>query len=280
MSNFVQEYAAAGHAPIPCARCNSDLKFATLAERAAGFGADLVATGHYAASRRTRRDDRVGCSWKRGSRPGKGPGVASLFSLTQEQLAHASFPVGDLSKDAVRLRSPFWDAVADKPDSQEICFVPDDDYATFVGKRAPGVMTAGAIVDEAGHRIGTHDGIHRFHYWATQGTLSRQLSRRFPALRAGTPARRSGSGCRPEDCLERTTLTASRVNWIVPIDGPRRISAQIRHRHRAAPGYVRPMGNDATRAEVLFDEPQLAITPGQAVVFYDGDVVVGGGWID
>ncbi|MFN7985673.1 MAG: tRNA 2-thiouridine(34) synthase MnmA, partial [Vicinamibacterales bacterium] len=159
VSNFVQEYAA-GRTPIPCARCNSDLKFATLAERAAGFGADLVATGHYARVERDVTTGRV--LLKRGVDPAKDQAYF-LFSLTQEQLAHASFPVGDLSKDAVRdYARRFGIAVADKPDSQEICFVPDDDYATFVGKRAPGVMTAGAIVDEAGHRIGTHDGIHRF----------------------------------------------------------------------------------------------------------------------
>lgn len=277
VSNFVHEYAA-GRTPIPCARCNSDLKFATLAERAAGFGADLVATGHYARVDRDATTGRV--LLKRGVDPAKDQAYF-LFSLTQEQLAHASFPVGDLSKDVVRdYARRFGIAVADKPDSQEICFVPDDDYATFVGSRAPGVVAAGAIVDESGHRLGTHDGIHRFTVGQRKGlglASSPDGSPRYVlALRPIDQEVVVG----PKTALERTTLTASGVNWIIPIDGPRRVTAQIRHRHRAAPGFVRPMGDDATRAEVVFDEPQLAITPGQAVVFYEGDVVVGGGWID
>ncbi len=278
VSNFVHEYAA-GRTPIPCARCNSDLKFATLAERAAGFGADRVATGHYARVDRDAESGRV--LLKRGVDPAKDQAYF-LFSLTQAQLAHAAFPVGDLSKDAVRdYARRFGIAVADKPDSQEICFVPDDDYATFVGARAPGVLATGAIVDQSGQRVGTHDGIHRF-------TVGQRKGLGLASSPDGSP--RYVLALRPVDqevvvgprtALERTTLTASQVNWIVPpTDTPRRVTAQIRHRHRAAAAFVRAVGAEAASAEVVFDEPQLAITPGQAVVFYDNDVVVGGGWID
>src|SRR5262245_14406493 len=156
VSNFVREYAS-GRTPLPCAHCNSDLKFATLVERARGFGADAVATGHYA---RVEKNASGLSILKRGVDPSKDQSYF-LFSLTQDQLARAVFPVGDRAKDAVReyarhRRLP----VADKPDSQEICFIPDDDYAAFVGRHAaPG---DGVIVDERGHVLGTHAGIHRF----------------------------------------------------------------------------------------------------------------------
>src|SRR5262249_9343566 len=174
VSNFVREYAS-GRTPLPCARCNSDLKFATLLDRAAGFGADAVATGHYA---RVERDERSGrYLLKRGADPAKDQAYF-LFSLTQGQLARAVFPVGDRPKHAVRdyareRRLP----VADKPDSQEICFIPDDDYASFVTRRAPETAQAGAIVDTTGRVLGRHDGIHRFTIGQRKGLgLSGSLS--------------------------------------------------------------------------------------------------------
>src|SRR6266550_974550 len=159
VANFVAEYAS-GRTPLPCARCNSELKFATLAERAAGFGADAVATGHYA---RVEPDPETGrYLLRRGVDPSKDQAYF-LFSLTQAQLARAMFPVGDRPKEAVRewarqRRLP----VADKPDSQEICFIPDHDYASFVAKRSPDVAHVGSIVDLDGRVLGGHDGIHRF----------------------------------------------------------------------------------------------------------------------
>lgn len=276
VANFVQEYAA-GRTPIPCARCNSDLKFATLAERAAGFGAEVVATGHYA---RTAVDPATGqVLLKRGVDPAKDQAYF-LFSLTQDQLARARFPVGDVSKDVVREYARRYKlAVADKPDSQEICFVPDDDYAGFVAKRAPGVAARGTIVDEGGHAVGMHEGIHRF-------TVGQRKGLGIPSSPDGSP--RYVLALRPVDnqvvvgpkaALERRTLLASGVNWILGApDGPRRVTAQIRHRHTPAPGTVRAL--ETGGAELAFDEPQVAVTPGQAVVFYDGDVVLGGGWID
>src|SRR5262245_31637918 len=159
VSNFVREYTT-GRTPLPCAHCNSDLKFATLVDRAQGLGADAVATGHYARVERDPASGRV--ILKRGVDSSKDQSYF-LFSLTQDQLARAVFPVGDRAKDAVReyarlRRLP----VADKPDSQEICFIPDDDYAGFVSRHAADAPTDGVIVDEQGRVLGTHAGIHRF----------------------------------------------------------------------------------------------------------------------
>ena len=279
VSNFVSEYAA-GRTPIPCARCNSDLKFATLADRAAGFGAERVATGHYA---RVERDAATGrMRLKRGVDQAKDQAYF-LFSLTQDQLSRAAFPVGDVSKDVVRdYARRYHLPVAEKPDSQEICFVPDDDYATFVSRRAPGVATPGTIVDQEGRTLGAHEGIHHF-------TVGQRKGLGLSSSPDGAP--RYVVALRPVDhqvvvgpkaALERTTLTASDVNWIVPRpDGPLRVTAQIRHRHHPAPGRVFAIESDrGSRAELMFDEPQIAVTPGQAVVFFDRDVVVGGGWIE
>jgi tRNA-specific 2-thiouridylase len=274
ISNFVSEYAA-GRTPLPCAHCNSDLKFATLAERARGFGADAVATGHYA---RVEHDASGRVTLRRGVDEGKDQSYF-LFSLTQAQLASAVFPVGDLPKDEVRAyarqrRLP----VADKPDSQEICFIPDNDYRTFVTRRVPDAARDGAFVDESGRVVGRHAGIHRFTVGQRKGLgLSSQAGAPLYVLSLRPADQQVVVG--PKASLERTRLTASGVNWIVAEpSGTLRVAAQIRHHHRAAPAAVRSLGDG--RAEVVFDAPQLAISPGQAVVFYDGDAVVGGGWID
>jgi tRNA-specific 2-thiouridylase len=272
VSNFVREYVA-GRTPIPCAHCNSDLKFATLLDRARGFGADAVATGHYARVERDLATNRF--LLKRGCDPAKDQAYF-LFSLTQDQLARAMFPVGGCAKDAVReyaraRRLP----VADKPDSQEICFIPDNDYAAFVATEAPDVAREGAIVDERGRVVGRHAGIHRFTVGQRKGLgISSAAPVYVLALRPDTREVVVG----PKWALERTTLTASKVNWIVEPVGSIRVAAQIRHRHIAAAATVIPL--DDARARVEFDSPQIAITPGQAVVFYDRDVVVGGGWIE
>jgi tRNA-specific 2-thiouridylase len=277
VSNFVREYAA-GRTPLPCAHCNSDLKFATLVERARGFDADAVATGHYACVEHDAATGRY--RLKRGVDAAKDQSYF-LFSLTQAQLARAVFPVGDRAKDAVReyaraRRLP----VADKPDSQEICFVPDDDYASFVAKHAPDAARDGVIVDARGQVLGGHGGVHRFTVGQRKGLgLSTAATHGSPMyVLALRPAERQVV-VGPKSALERTTLTASQVNWIAgEPEAPRQVVAQIRHRHHPAAATVRALGD--ARAEVVFSAPQIAITPGQAVVFYDGDVVVGGGWID
>jgi tRNA-specific 2-thiouridylase len=274
VSNFVREYAS-GRTPLPCARCNSDLKFATLVERARGFGANAVATGHYA---RVDRDPVSGrYRLRRGVDPSKDQAYF-LFSLTQDQLARAVFPIGDRAKALVReyareRRLP----VADKPDSQEICFIPDHDYASFVAKHAPDAAHGGRIVNEQGDVLGTHDGIHRFTVGQRKGLGLSGSSAPLYVLQLRPAEQQVVVG--PKASLEQTTVAVSDVNWIVERPAaPLRAQVQIRHRHQAAPATVRSTGEGLV--EVEFDAAQIAVTPGQAAVFYDGDVVLGGGWID
>jgi tRNA-uridine 2-sulfurtransferase len=273
VSNFIREYGA-GRTPIPCAHCNADLKFSTLLERAIGYGADALATGHYA---RIDRADDGSYRLRRGADAAKDQ-TYFLFSLTQEQLARAAFPVGDLSKDQVREHARRLSLrVAAKPDSQEICFVPDGDYAAFIERSAPELKRPGALVDRDGAVVGTHEGVHRFTIGQRRGLgLSASTPLYVLEIRPETAEVVVGS----RDHLAQTRLTASQVNWIggEPSIDWLSVTAQIRHRHTPAPARVRAIAVD--RVELEFDAPQTAITPGQAVVFYDGDVVVGGGWID
>jgi tRNA-specific 2-thiouridylase len=273
VADFVREYAA-GRTPIPCVHCNSDLKFSTLLARAEGFGAEVVATGHYA---RLDRDEAGRVRLRRGVDPGKDQSYF-LFSLTQAQLSRAAFPVGDLHKDAVREHARRLGlAVAGKKDSYEICFVPGGDYASFVERHAPGTLSPGVVTDREGHVLARHEGTHRFTIGQRKGLgVSATIPLYVVDIR---PAERTVV-VGPRDALERGQMRASRVNWIsgtVPRE-PIRAAVQIRHRHQAAPATITPLASD--RAEVIFDHPQPAITPGQATVFYDDDVVLGGGWID
>jgi tRNA-specific 2-thiouridylase len=273
ISNFVHEYAS-GRTPLPCAHCNSDLKFSTLLDRARGFGSEQVATGHYA---RVERNSDGRWLLKRSADPEKDQSYF-LFSLTQEQLARAVFPVGALNKSEVRAQARRLGlAVAEKPDSQEICFIPDGDYAAFVERNTPAVARAGTVVDEHGRELGTHGGVHRFTIGQRKGL---GIASTIPLYVLHIDAEAGNVTVGPRTALERTQLTASGVNWIAvdaPVE-PIRVAAQIRHRHKPAPGSVRALGDG--RAELIFDEPQPAITPGQAVVFYDAATVVGGGWIE
>jgi tRNA-specific 2-thiouridylase len=277
VSNFVDEYAA-GRTPLPCAHCNSDLKFATLLDRARGLGADAVATGHYARVERTES----GHHHLRRGADGTKDQSYFLFALTQEQLARAVFPVGDRPKDEVREYARQRGLpVAAKPDSQEICFIPDHDYASFVTRRAPASVAAGGwILDEAGRALGRHGGIHRFTVGQRKGLGLSSSGAGKPLYVLSLKPESQDVIVGPKASLERTRLTASGVNWIEGAARAESRSAcvQIRHRHHAAPAIVRATGRD--RAEVVFDTPQIAVTPGQAAVFYDGEVVIGGGWID
>ena len=272
ISNFVNEYTS-GRTPIPCAHCNSDLKFATLLDRARGLGSDYLATGHYARVGQT-ADGRF--HLRRSLDPDKDQSYF-LFSLTQDQLARAVFPVGALSKPEVRSEAHRLGLlVADKADSQEICFVPNGDYATFVESRAAAVRP-GAIVNERGEQLATHAGVHRFTIGQRKGLgVAAQTPLYVLKIDADSGAVMVG----PRSALDRASLTASGMNWIGRDASTAWIpaAAQIRHRHRPASGRVRAC--DDGRAEFEFDEPQPAVTPGQAAVFYDGDVVIGGGWIE
>ncbi len=273
IENFVAEYAA-GRTPIPCTHCNNDLKFATLLDRARAFGAEYVATGHYARVSR----DRTGTWHLSRSLDRTKDQSYFLFGLTQDQLARAQFPLGTMQKADVRAHARRLGlAVADKPDSQEICFVPDGDHAAFVARHRPDAATAGPIRDEAGEALGQHGGVHRFTIGQRRG-LGLSASAPLYVTRIDVTDRSVTVG--PRAALDRRGLTASGVNWVagLPPAAPLRIVAQIRHRHSAAAATLRAI--DDTRAEVTFDVPQAAVTPGQAAVFYLDDEVVGGGWID
>ncbi len=274
ISNFVREYVN-GRTPIPCAHCNSDLKFATLLERARALGAEFVATGHYA---RVERDEVTGRYLLKRAIGAQKDQSYFLFSLSQQQLARAVFPIGAMSKEDVRaharaLRLP----VAEKPDSQEICFVPDGDYAAFIERMAPGEIAGGPVTDADGRILGGHRGVHHFTVGQRKGL---GIATRSPlyVLSLSAKDRRVIVGPRP--ALEQSRLVARDVNWIAcePPRTPLRVSAQIRHRHLPATGWVTSV--ETNRALVEFDRPQSAVSPGQAVVFYDGDTVVGGGWIE
>ncbi|MCA1562713.1 MAG: tRNA 2-thiouridine(34) synthase MnmA [Acidobacteria bacterium] len=272
VSNFVEEYGA-GRTPIPCVQCNGDLKFATLAVRAAGLGAAFVATGHFA---RVERDASGRSVLRRGVDAAKDQSYF-LFTLTQAQLACAVFPVGALDKASVRehareLRLP----VADKPDSQEICFVADGDYAGFLERHGTR-QASGPIRDLDGRTVGRHEGVHRFTVGQRKGL---GLASPIPLYVVGIDAGAGTVTVGPRAALERTTLDASGVNWIagVPPDTALRVTAKIRYRHPEAPATVESIA--PTRARVKFDQPQSAVAPGQAAVFYDGDTVLGGGFID
>ncbi len=273
VSNFVAEYAA-GRTPIPCVHCNADLKFATLAERAAGLDAVAVGTGHYA--RVLYDEDLRRYRLLRGVDEDKDQ-TYFLFTLTQDQLAHALFPVGHLSKSEVRAHAARLGlSVADKPDSHEICFVPDGNTAKFVERQLATAMPAGDIVNADGKVLGEHQGIHKFTVGQRKG-LGLSTPKPMYVLKL-IPAEQQVVVGMKED-LGGVTLDATGVNWIAggAPDGRTRVTARIRHRHQDAPATVESTG-DAT-AHLVFDEPQTAITPGQAVVFYQGDDVVGGGWI-
>ena len=272
VSNFVREYVD-GRTPIPCVHCNGDLKFATLAERAGALDAEFVATGHYA---RVELDEAGTYRLLRGVDPEKDQSYF-LFTLDQAQLAHAMFPIGGLDKTAVREHARDMGLpVADKPDSHEICFVPDGDHAAFL-ERHHADISGGELRSVSGDVVGHHDGVHRYTVGQRKGLgLSSPIKLYVVGIDAGAKTVTVG----PREALERTTLEASGVNWIAgaPPDAGARVTARIRHRHREAAASVVP-GAEAT-VQVTFDEPQHAVAPGQAVVFYSGEVVLGGGWID
>jgi tRNA-specific 2-thiouridylase len=274
VDRFVSEYTR-GRTPIPCTRCNSDLKFSTLLERAGALEADALATGHYA--RVGYDEDRAQFVLRRGVDRRRDQSYF-LFALTQAQLAKARFPVGDLEKAEVREYARSRNLpVAEKPESRDICFVPDGDYAGFIERRDAGAHDAeGAFVDASGRELGRHGGVHRFTVGQRKGL---GLSAAMPLYVLALDADGQRVTVGPKAALERTTLEANEVSWVagVPPPAPRRALAQIRYQHAAAPGMLTPLADGRARFE--FEAPQPAVAPGQAAVFYDGDEVIGGGWI-
>jgi len=275
---FVEEYLS-GRTPIPCSLCNNHLKFDQLLIVAQQIGADALATGHYA---------RVEFDEQRGRWLLKRPADSSkdqtyfLFGLTQDQLSRTLFPLGEMTKPQVRdLARHHGLALAAKPDSQEICFVPGGDYKKFLdaylaeqGESLPD--TAGELVTTTGEVIGEHNGIHNFTVGQRKG-LGVATGSPLYVIQIKGDQRQVVVG--NQDELYSRTLCARRVNLIAVdnLAAPMRVTVKIRHRHEGAPALIENSGDGEVL--VTFDEPQRAITPGQAAVFYDGDVVVGGGWI-
>lgn len=273
---FVKDYTE-GRTPLPCANCNTDVKFDSLLARTRALGIDHVATGHYA---RKDRDPETGrFRLLRGADPDKDQSYF-LFGLTQDQLAAAVFPVGGLQKaDVRRLARELQLSTADKPESQEICFVPDDNYAGFVEKHREGTApTDGVIVDRGGAQLGTHGGVHRFTVGQRKGL---GVGSPVPLYVLGIDAHRREVTVGPQEALFSARSRARSVNWlsIEAPKGPLRATAKIRYRATDADATLTPDPRDGS-VLIDFDQPQRAVTPGQAAVFYDGDVCLGGGWIE
>ena len=299
---FVQEYLS-GRTPIPCSLCNNHLKFDQLLLTARQIGADLLATGHYARC----EFDSARNRWllRRAADPAKDQ-TYFLFGLTQEQLSRTRFPLGHMTKPQVReLARQHGLALAEKPDSQEICFVPGGDYKRFIdaylgeqGESLPD--TSGDLVTTDGKVLGRHDGVHNFTVGQRKGLGVATGSPLYVININGAEGKVTVGG---NDDLLHTRLIARDLNWIafddlgeeirrqgsagvgvsadaplrVQAHAPLRVTAKIRHRHEPAPATIEPAPNGEVL--VTFDQPQRAITPGQAVVFYQDDLVVGGGWI-
>ncbi|HTV08482.1 MAG TPA: tRNA 2-thiouridine(34) synthase MnmA [Candidatus Aquilonibacter sp.] len=276
---FVAEYLA-GRTPIPCTLCNNHLKFDQLLATARQIGAEKIATGHYARN----RFDPTRQRWVL-SRPADHSKDQTyfLFGLTQEQLARTLFPLGDLHKPAVReMAADAGLALAAKPDSQEICFIPGGSYSQFLkayldeqGRDLPD--SSGELVAAGtGEVLGHHDGIHTFTVGQRKG-LGLSSPDPLYVLKIHPDSHRVEVG--PDTDLYSRTLRANRLNWvsIAEPDEPVRVSIKIRHRHEPTPATLRVIGEDTI--EAIFDEPQRAITPGQSAVFYQEDEVAGGGWI-
>ena len=272
MDYFVKEYLA-GRTPNPCIACNRYVKWEALLDKSLALGADYIATGHYA---QVVQLENGRYALKKSVTAAKDQTYA-LYNLTQEQLAHTLMPVGAFCKDEIRkMAADIGLQVANKPDSQEICFIPDNDYASFIKQEAGVNIPEGNFVDMDGQVIGRHKGITHYTVGQRKGlNLSMGKPVFVVEIRPETNEVFIGSN---EDVFDRYVY-AENVNFMaVPdIEGEMRLTGKIRYAHQGAPCTVRKI--DENRIECVFDEPQRAATPGQALVLYDGDIVVGGGTI-
>lgn len=271
---FKEEYFK-GRTPNPCIACNRHVKWQAMLDKAVSMGIDYIATGHYA---KVMQDATTGRFILKKSVTDKKDQTYALYNLTQNQLSRTLMPVGDYSKDRIReIAKELGLGVATKPDSQEICFIQDNDYGRYLSQNTDKKILPGKFVDTKGNVLGTHKGI--VHYTVGQ---RKGLGITFgkPMFVVAIDAKNNRVILGDDKEVFSDTLTASDLNFIAvekPSEGMR-VSAKIRYSAKEAPATVYVLSED--KVQVVFDEPQRAITPGQSVVFYNGDVVVGGGTID
>ena len=275
---FVDQYLA-GRTPIACTNCNTDVKFEPLLRMARQIGAERLATGHYA---RIRRNDRTGRHELWRARDASKDQSYFLWGLSQEQLAGSEFPLGELTKEEVReLARRVNLPVAEKPESMELCFVPNGNYVQFIQAYSresgnPLADAEGEIISEDGTVIGRHNGVHNFTIGQRKG-LGFAAGKPLYVLSIDPERNRVVVG--DDSALRTAAFEVKDVNWVsteMPAS-PVRAEVKIRHKHEPAPAYVEALGDASAR--IIFDTPQRAVTPGQAAVFYDGEAVLGGGWI-
>lgn len=275
---FVDRYLS-GRTPIACTNCNTDVKFEPLLRMARQIGAERLATGHYA---RIRKNDETGRWELLRARDESKDQSYFLWGLSQEQLSRSEFPLGEFTKEEVRAVARRANLpVAEKPESMELCFVPNGNYVQFIQaySRESGISLQGGegdIVTETGEVIGRHNGVHEFTIGQRKG-LGFAVGKPLYVLSIDQKQNRVVVG--DDSALRTTTFEIEDVNWVSceKPGAPLRAVVKIRHKHEPAPAIIEPMESNRTR--ITFDVPQRAITPGQAAVFYDGDRVLGGGWI-
>ncbi len=276
---FVEQYLA-GRTPIACTNCNTDVKFEPLLRMARQIGAEVLATGHYA---RIRKHEHTGRYQLQRARDDSKDQSYFLWGLTQDQLSRSEFPLGELSKEEVRqLARSVNLPVAEKPESMELCFVPNGNYVQFIHAYAkqdgkPVNDKEGDIVTEDGAVLGRHSGVHKYTVGQRKG-LGFTTGKPIYVLSIDLERNRVVVG--EDDALRATTFEIEDVNWVsIEAPGePRRAHVKIRHKHEPASATVEALAG--LRARITFDSPQRAITPGQAAVAYDGDIVLAGGWIN
>lgn len=274
IDDFCREYGR-GRTPNPCVRCNSYIKFGALMDKVRELGADGMATGHYARIVKDEKSKRY--LLKKGVDAAKDQSYF-LSRLTQAQLSQAMFPLGDMTKEKVRqLAGEMGLPAAGRPESQEICFIPGDDYATFLQKHLPYTGEPGPIINEHGETLGEHKGIYAYTIGQRHGLgIAAAEPLYVTAIESGENTIVVG----PRESIYSGDLIANDMNWIsgTAPDLPVKLKARIRNRHPEAEATVEMI--DDNTVHVHFSEPQTAVTPGQAVVFYDGGTVIGSGTIN
>ena len=270
---FISEYMQA-RTPIPCTMCNQKLKFEELIHKAEAFGVKRIATGHYASIVK----HPSGRLMVRRGRDRFKDQSYFLFNLSQEQLSRLEFPLGDMDKKEVRERARQLGLnVAEKAESHEVCFIPDNDYPRFIAKQLNGqALKEGDIVNSQGEVLGKHPGYPAFTIGQRKGLNLGGLKEPHFVTHIDPVNNRITIGLKHE--LSKQDCTVGQVNWNLDVTGPLRAEVQIRYRHHAIASTVTPL--DGSRAKVEFDEPQISIAPGQSAVFYQDDCVIGGGWLE